>query len=504
MADLPIELWHLIFNRLELADISSCALVSRALYSTVKAYRVREIAFTRRVDKWFHSEYSTYRHQVDYSMASVLKRSPFNFDFLKRLKIGRFSAIDDLNVINKFTQLEELDIDLKNYRNEQSRTLSLVNLRMLHLFMSEHLQYLELDTPRLEKLRTFSLKGLEFFYPESIQSIHAFHFAEKLPMFRNLEYLIITRKCNQLDYHDSYDSDGIQEFSLRCLKKLKEIDISTHSSFLWMNQGILKKIFANILALGRPDLKVFWISVQITSADHVAEYFDILENDGNPVLFQLRNYEKLKDNFQLSLGDFNGFLRGLQNAGFNPRSEEFFSKLFSRYSLMLIVVNGEVKEREVLMELIVRSPKLWRLEFSESCLDQSFFDQMADAVRLKNIPLRLLSLKGASNDTMNLDFVSKLLDLESFETNQPPSSELISRLLRLPWLAEMVFSSSGHRIQRTKTGQFLLNGNPISLQELSRQFDEKPHSTAPRAATVKTPEPARKSTGKSTDQCSVM
>ena len=491
MADLPIELWHLIFNRLELADISSCALVSRALYSTVKAYRVREIAFTRRVDKWFYSDYSTYQHRVDYSMASILKRSSFNFDFLKQLKIGRFSAIDDLNVINKFTQLERLDIDLKNYRNEQSKTLSLVNLRTLYLFMSKHLPYLELETPRLATVCTFSLKGLEFFYPESIQSIHAFRDIEKLPMFRNLEYLTITSQYNKLDYLSSYDSDGIQEFSIRILMKLKEIDFFVHKSFLWMNQGILKKIVGNILALGRPDLKVFWLNVQITNADLITECLNILENDGDIVVFQIRNCEKLKDNLKLKFHDFNWFLRNMQNAGFNPRSEEFLSKLCSRFSLMLIVVKGEVKDREVLMELIVRSPKLWRLEFSKSGLDQSFFDQMADTIRLKNIPLRFLRLKNASNVALNLDFVFKLLDLESFESDQPLSAELVSKLLKLPLLIEITFSSGEHRIQRTKTGEFLLkipSGNN--------------HSS--RVATVKIPNPVKKSTRKSNGQCGLM
>ena len=33
MVDLPVELWHTIFDHLELTSLSSCALVSRTLYS---------------------------------------------------------------------------------------------------------------------------------------------------------------------------------------------------------------------------------------------------------------------------------------------------------------------------------------------------------------------------------------------------------------------------------------------------------------------------------------
>ena len=138
MADLPIELWHSIFD---------CP---------------GDRAFTRPANDWFHPDFSIYRHRVDYSVASMLERSSFNLENLRRLKIGRFSSIDDLNVINKFAHLKELDIDLANYKSERRRALSLANLKVLHLFMSDHLSYLELDTPRLAKVYTFSLKKLDF------------------------------------------------------------------------------------------------------------------------------------------------------------------------------------------------------------------------------------------------------------------------------------------------------------------------------------------------------
>ena len=44
-------------------------------------------------------------------------------------------VIDDLNEINRFIHLDELDIDLKNYKNEKSRTLSLANLKVLYAFV---------------------------------------------------------------------------------------------------------------------------------------------------------------------------------------------------------------------------------------------------------------------------------------------------------------------------------------------------------------------------------
>ena len=93
MADLPIELWHSIFDRLQLTDLSSCAQVCKGFYLVVKEYRIREIAFTRRVHQWFHLTTPTnHKHRVDFTKAFILKVSSFNFDYLKRLKIGRWSS----------------------------------------------------------------------------------------------------------------------------------------------------------------------------------------------------------------------------------------------------------------------------------------------------------------------------------------------------------------------------------------------------------------------------
>ena len=470
MAELPIELWHLIFDHLQLADLSSCARVSKAVYVAMKSYRIREIAFTGRVYEWFHhsTPITDHKYRIDYSLASILKRSSFDFDFLKRLKIGRSSAIDDLEEINKFTGLEELDIDLKNYKNEKSRTLSLANLKVLYLFVPGRLSYVELDTPQLEKLYTFSLKMLEFIYPESIQCLHTFVHSGKLSMFRHLEYLAFTDHYNLQDYQSSYDSRGFRDFSVTNLKKLKEIDFFYHSyEFRVKNMSVFKKIIANLLALGRPDLKVFWFHVQMTDSHLLTKYERMDQSVGSLLAFQLKHYDKLKKkaHFFWSYG-FNGSMKKLSIAGFRPllRSEEFLSKLLGKFSFRRIDVLGQVEEREFLLELIARSPDLYYLLFENSGLDQSFFDQMA--VRLSDTPLRQLRCK-ASSSTLNFDFVSGFRDLELFETDQPLSAELISKLLRLPLLTKIEFASAKYKIERMPTGKFYLHGDSLSLQFLT-------------------------------------
>ena len=238
-------------------------------------------------------------------MASILKQSFFNSDYLKRIKIGRSSAID-LNVINRFVHLEELDIDLKNYKNEQSRTLSLFNLNVLYLLVPDGFWYVELDTPRLAKVCTFSLKMLEFLYPESVRCIHTFYHSGKLSMFRNLEYLTLTDFYNQLDYPPSYASQNFKEFGVTALKKLKEIEFNYfYRQYNERNMSNFKRITANLLALRRPELKVFWQNVQMIDPNLLAEYEYLIETFGSNKAFQLQHYEMLKEMVHFFLNDFN-------------------------------------------------------------------------------------------------------------------------------------------------------------------------------------------------------
>lgn len=480
MENLPIELWHSIFDRLELPELPSCAQVSKKLYFAVKAYRVRELAFDRPAKThWFHPHLSIYGHRVRYSMVSVLSRSSFNLGHLKRLKIGSKSSIDDLNEINKFTRLEELDIDLKNYTNERTKILCLAHLRVLFVFASDHLPYLDLDTPRLEKLHTFSLKKLNFVHPDSVRCIQTFFHNEKLPIFRNLESLLFTDRYNKLDFYGYYDSKSFKEFSLTNLKKLKEIDFFYHfERFEQNNMSNFKKIIGNILELKRPDLRLFWMSVQVTDVNLMTEYQDWMETIHSFMTFQLQRYEKLKDkieNLEYHTFKFNSLMKKLTRAGFDPKNEDFLSKLFAKISFTKIAVVDKVDEPDFLMEFIVRLPSLISLRFENSGLDQAFFDCLAGILRLNGSSLRFLSVKRC--DVLDLEFLLKFLHLEYFECDQELPTELLPELLRHPSLTKIEFSSRECEIERISANRFRLNGEPLSLTEILKHFE--PYSTPP-------------------------
>lgn len=477
---LPIELWHSIFDHLELADLFSCTQVSKAVYFAVTEYRIRELAFTGRVYTWFHFTPDNYRHRADFTNASILKRSSFNFEFLKRLKIGRYSPID-LNAINKLTRLEELDIDL-NY--EQSGTLSLANLKVLYVYRPNQAPLLVLHTPRLNELRTFSLANLEFAHPESLRCLHTFHHNGMLSAFLNLEYLTFTNRYNLLDFRVLDLTKPFDEFNLTSLNKLKELEFFYyHVGYEERNLSKFREIAEKILQqkradLKRADLKVFWKHVQITNSNLLTEYEQTMYTKfGNLAVFHLQHYEKLREraDFFWHLG-FNETMSCLTSAGFDPKNEEFVAKFLAKYSFAKITVDKWVKEPQFLMQLIGSSPMLSSLQFSNSNLDQRFFDEMAETIRLKSIPLKYLYLQKPSKVELNYEFVCKLLDLWLLQIDQPLPGELVLKLLRINSLARIQCFSRFELpsiIERLSANRFDLNGKLLNLQELLERFNVK-------------------------------
>ena len=509
MADLPVKLWHLIFYHLDLIDLSSCAQVSKTLYSALKAYQIQEIAFTRRVYQWFHCATpvrSNYKHRVEFAKASILERSSFNFGHLKRLKIGRLSSIDDLNVINRFVHLEELDIDLKNYQRKNT-TLRLANLRLLYVFVPMTFPVVELDTPLLAKVGTFSLKKLDFLYPESIRCIHTFSHDGKLWMFWNLECLVITNNYNLQDHYFFHNWQNFQEFCPLSLKKLKEINFyyeKSHENFdLYERRNMknFKTVIQNILDMKRPGLQVLWYGVQVTDANLLTEYEllrEIRKLEYRLAAFYLRHHEKLNDNatfrwsiLPFSLLDDLPWIESYFKIDLNAsliKNEAFISKFIAKCSFRSISVDYPIVERDLLMEFIANSPNLATLKFSNSGLDQSFFDRMAVTIRLNGIRLKRLQFeKSPLLNFINYDFVRKLPDLVLFRTDRRLPNELVLKLLTHPMLESIKFSPDRviwYHIERVSSTRYFLNGRPRSLQELKEEFEVQGSTVVEVATTI--------------------
>lgn len=491
MAGLLIELWHSVFDHLQLTDLSACAKVSKRFYFIVKEYRIRELAFTLRVHWWFHYGPANYRYRVDFANAAMLSRSSFNLDYLKRLKIGRRSSIDrcssiDLRQINKFVQLEELDIELEHHAN-MSRTLSLANLKVLYLDKSKHVPSLVLDTPRLAKVCTFSLERLNFRWPESVRCVETFVHAGKLTTFTNLEYLLFTDRYKIDESWLPPASARFEEFNVIDMKKLKEIDFFYeqsnvgHQSSAELNLSKIRKFITNTLALQLPNLQMYWMNVRLTSIDLLNEYTSVQWTEEWPVAFQMRHCKLLKETVPFKWCHyFNELISGLSAAGINVRDEQFISKYSAQLSFGKIIACGRIKEHELLLQLIAGSPNLLSLLFSNSDLSESFYDRMAEVIWCNRIPLRYLRFCTPTED-LTFDFLAKLRDLQLLEIDHKPSAELLTKLLRLPSLTDVEFHrSQSSKIQRLSANKFLLNGKLLSVHQLLKCFDHSGNSAMQR------------------------
>ena len=456
MTDLLVELWHLIFKRLELVDLSACAQVSKQFNLMVKDYRIKEIAFIRGTNyRWFHYVFLPYDHEVDYSKASVLKRSSFNFDHLKKLKIGRWSSFD-LSDINKFTQLEMLDIDLKNYQNKESLTLCLPNLSTLFVFVPPAVPYLELDTPRLLEVRTFHLEKLEFVHPKSVQEIRTFsHGGNLFVLFPNLRLLTFTDLLGLLDFREYYKFETLKEFSATTIrKKLKGIYFFFgFNECRARNLDICRRIIRKVLDMQWPELKVFWQGVQITDVNQLTEQHVYPKQWS---AFLLKRCEESEPNYlpsrEVIMLEFNATINTLEAAGFDLKSKEFASELSEKILIKELIAHGRVNEPKLLVEFILRSPTLGILRFKNSGLDASFFRYLLEIIETNHIPLFL------------------------FEIDQLLPLELVTKLLGLPQLEAILFSVDRSKIERISPNRFRMDGNSFDLAGLQEYLEAKRNS----------------------------
>ena len=448
------ELWHLIFEKLELTDLSACAQVSKKFNLLVKDYRIKGISFTRGTDfNWFHYYRSSFEPQavsVYYSKSSVLKKSLFNFDHLKYLKVGRWSSFD-LSDVNKLTSLEDLDIDLKNYEGEESLTLSLPNLTMLCVFISNQIPFLELNTPRLSNIHTFRLEKLEFVYPKSVQQISTFsHGGNLSALFPNLEYLTLTDFYSLLDFDESNELESFKDFSLTTLKNLKFISFNNNSKvYIKKNIIIIKNFIQKVLNMQRPNLAVFWQEVQVTYPNMLTEYQNMLDNNQEWIVFHIKHYEKHRYTNIPSIFVFDSLIKGLQEAGFDLRSKYLALEFWAMFCLGELRVVDRVNEPELLTEFIVKSPNLSTLRFNDSGLDLLFFRRLIELIETKNIPLKLL------------------------EIDQQLPSDLIMKLLSLPKLKAILFSADKTTIERLSPNRFQMDGKSFDLHGLLEHLKAK-------------------------------
>ena len=314
MEELPLELYLTIFNFLNLRELMTMRLVCKKFESIVREFRIRELSpywsFYSRLDNyWFSSEKLRDENMIFRFPTCLFSKSPFNVQFLKRLRIESLENaknVIDLKKISQFQHLECLEIgfDLENHK---SFSLSLSDLKALYIINYQQKEQLEIVAPKLRALKlkvatvnlylqniswdkyiAIYLSQLTFRQPESVRflsidneflsrSDDVLSHEPYLNQFKNVE-------CMEIVFRQDYeakiniDPSGTKDkvFKLeqmpRKFPNLKQIHCNAR--YCYVKKTIFAKVIAQLRAFKRPGLKVYSMDIELSDDPTLIEDFE--------------------------------------------------------------------------------------------------------------------------------------------------------------------------------------------------------------------------------------
>ena len=139
--DLPVEIYEMIFNCLDLEELSKLKFINRKFYYIVKSYRIQEINFfnySNIKDSWFFDYKPIHpTNSIHLSRISILSSNYLNLNHLKRIKIyyTEYDNNFDLEILNKFMQINHLELIIQDFK-EWSKTIKLKLPQLKNLFIN--------------------------------------------------------------------------------------------------------------------------------------------------------------------------------------------------------------------------------------------------------------------------------------------------------------------------------------------------------------------------------
>lgn len=405
MDDQPIEIYHLIFEYLDIIDLTNCKLVNKKFYKYVKEFRIKELIFYSSKSCWFYinKPFNCNYRLVHFKISPFLKKSTFNFKFLKYLNIEFVDEMFNLTEINKFDKLKVLEIYLTNYQNKADNKLALNNLEVLRIDSSKFIQ-IEIDCPKLRSLHYWSFNNkLIIKHPLKIHFLTTYKYGSDLLKFSNLEYLNLNSTAN------------LEQFNFEQLSKLKELKIKSDDS-KHVSNLILKKVIKN------PNLIVYFNGFHVINSNQLI--FDRYD-----LALQLKNYEKLIGVLDwMNLIEYNKLIDLIQN--------ELPINFHQKYSnIQRINVINKVKNSKHLIQFIGHSQMLTSLSTINSKLDQQFYNELPSISSLN-----FLTLEEDCEIGLKFDFILKMFCLKCLNTNQKVTFDSTIELDQLKYLNKSVLN----------------------------------------------------------------
>lgn len=421
MEEINIEILPYIFLNLPLQDILNCKLVCKKWLFALRHWtKIRElIVYVEEQPvngKWENLRGFDCLHSLKLSSDRYLSRRNTKLNFeealfsnLKKLFIQRRSLIEDadrcIEGLNKFAALEELI--LPTIQLHRDTRLSLQRLKVLTIDKVFSQRFvLFLDTPRLEQLRVFSNKRIEFSCESvSLKRMQVFHFYPSPVIASSLQYLF--------SYYLHHLADDFLQAS-----KLRELHLFAESDTF----AALKLQRSNLVG---KDVQLYFKGVRMDGVNAEIEsrlFNEVL--DAKYLVWYLQNYDKLASRvpylFIVKYDPFEQFADRLP-----ANLPDFLSRFVA---LEKLVVKQPVKNEAKFIELL-KCLRVESLKLQDSGLGQHFY-----SVKLPAICPRLESLKIVEEqpemNQLDLEFIFGLKHLFDFSVSKNLKLDFVGRAFK--------------------------------------------------------------------------
>lgn len=437
MDRLPLELYYLIFDYLDLKDVLKFRLLSKSTNEIVRHFKVDELIVNQRNllydfrlrDNWYFTKRPIkLRCWFACLNSSFLEIASLNLENLRRLRVANVRAttkirLTDLNRLNRLVQLEiHYDKCLVDSK------LCLASLQILVIKSSVPIK-MQIDCDQLRSLSfdygTFEL--VELRNPERIERFLTNNYDRQVVRFQ------------QLNYYECNTATNLTADILTALPKLTELKINIHCSD---DSATLRALVEQRKALDR-QLKIYYGGILLT-ASQLAGYAEFQLR--NRLALQMASYDLLCDclpcEYSICYDNLASLLRPA--AGRVPAN---FHEKFNNLQLI------EVKERvdPVAFAAFVGACRtLSELALFQSGLQQPFYDQLNKITNL--IILRIF--EDEENFRLDFAFVTQMAYLEQLTTDA-----------QFPEDGRLVLNS----LNKLKNFTFRIKHNPIHFHKLAGQ-----------------------------------
>lgn len=443
--DLPAEMIAELFKHLSPKDLIACSTVSKRWYSIHGDIRLECLAVTPKKaknpysDKWSHSGREIVRKEMCHPNLFICLANRPLLTNLKCLAIflpSDFPAKPfefDLDELNKFTQLVQLEISMGHSKKEKVNLclpkLNVLAVRSNYADSNHHIWSLSVDCPALSVLVYKKPRGdyrLDVKHPETIRKLETNLVGENLAQFQGVECLV-TQKLEAISLDTLLTLPNLKELHFnQSIIMFLFFEYSNHVGSVDRLKATLSEFLDVLQVLKGSDFRFTFAGFRLTKSTLELMDFGVEEHETYERVFSEHLYMK---NRQLIDPDVNldfvlsfNYSRLMHVAG-----GEIPSWFFQRFAnIQGIEASRPVRDLDH-FGWFLSSSRTLHLQLDRAWLDQDFYDQLPTLTPLLT---SLELVETAANELqLNFDFVEKLPHLSTIEFRQRASLESVTSLV---------------------------------------------------------------------------